>query len=485
MSSDTPTHSKATESGAQNGGARKSERKSIAPLLAPRGSSAAGGSSGSSGGSSGQGPDASSSMGGGEGMDRKIDRKFWNNRRILMAVGVIAFIALIAWGISTTTGGRRLNVDRERVTIATVEQIPFQENISANGNVLPETTVFLDAVEGGRIEEIFVEEGAVVEQDQPLLRLSNPQLQLQVLNTEQSRIEQINRLEQTRFQVEQNNLRTRQEVTDMEYNISRLDRELNRLRPLHEKQLVSDQEFQRIQDEYDYYVRRLDLTQRGYRADSLRQTAQIRDMESAVERMNQNFEIVNQRLENLTLRAPVSGQLSALDAELGEIQNSGFRFGQIDMLDGVKVRASIDEYHIDRVVRGQRAVTVNAIDGQVQEMVVRRVYPEVLNGRFEIDLDFVGEDPEGVRRGQTIRFKLEMSNPEEAVVVPLGGFFQTTGGNWIYIVDESGDFAVRQPISIGRKNTEVYEVLEGLHPGDQVVTSSYDTFNEADRLIFQ
>lgn len=492
MKSDTPTQQQTSDTGAKNGGAKKSERKSIAPLLAPRGSAAAGGSGsggvsgGSSGSSSGQGgPDASSSMGGGEGMDRKIDRKFWNTRRILMAAGVVAFIALIAWGIATTTGGRRLNVDRERVTIATVERIPFQENISANGNVLPETTVFLDAVEGGRIEEIFVQEGAVVDEGQPILRLSNPQLQLQVLQTEQSRIEQINRLEQTRFQVEQNNLRTRQEVIDMEYNIRRLERELNRLRPLHEKQLVSDQEFQRIQDEYNYYVRRLDLTQRGYRADSLRQTAQIRDMEAAVDRMDDNFELVNQRLANLTLRAPVSGQLSALDAELGELKNSGFRFGQIDKLDGVKVRASIDEYHIDRVVRGQRAVTVNAIDGAVQEMVVRRVYPEVLNGRFEIDLDFVGEDPEGVRRGQTIRFKLEMSNPEDAIVVPLGGFFQTTGGNWIYVVDESGDYAVRQPISIGRKNTEVYEVLEGLQPGDRVVTSSYDTFNEADRLVFQ
>ncbi|NNF04174.1 MAG: HlyD family efflux transporter periplasmic adaptor subunit [Rhodothermales bacterium] len=483
MSSDTPAHNQATEPAAQNGGTKKTERRSIAPLLAPRGSTAAGGSSGGSSGPGG--PDASSSMGGGEGMDRKIERRFWNTRRIMMAVGVILFIALIAWGISTTTGGRRLNVDRERVTIATVERIPFQENISANGNVLPETTVFLDAVEGGRIEEIFVQEGAVVEQGQPILRLSNPGLQLQVLQTEQSRIEQINRLEQTRFQVEQNNLRTRQEVTDMEYNIGRLKRELDRLRPLHEKQLVSDQEFQRIQDEYDYYVRRLDLTLRGYRADSLRQTVQIRDMEAAVDRMDENFELVNQRLANLTLKAPVAGQLSALDAELGELKTSGFRFGQIDMLDGVKVRASIDEYHIDRVVRGQRAVTVNAIDGAVQEMVVRRVYPEVVNGRFEIDLDFVGEDPAGVRRGQTIRFKLEMSNPEEAIVVPLGGFFQTTGGNWIYIVDESGDFAVRQPISIGRKNTEVYEVLEGLQPGDRVVTSSYDTFNEADRLVFQ
>jgi HlyD family secretion protein len=425
-------------------------------------------------------------MGGGQGMDRKIEKKFWNTRRIAMAAGAVAFVALIVWGIMSTSGGRRLNVDRERVTISTVERVPFQENISANGNVLPETTVFLDAVEGGRIEEIFVQEGAIVEEGDPILRLSNPGLQLQVLQTEQSRIEQINRLEQTRFQVEQNNLRTRQEVTDMEYNIKRLQRDLDRNQQLYDKQLISQQEYQQVKDEYDYYVRRLDLTQRGYRADSLRQTAQIRDMENAVDRMDRNFELVNERLENLTLRAPVSGQLSALDAELGELKSSGFRFGQIDVLDGVKVRASIDEFHISRVRRGQSAVTLPlGSERREYEMVVRRVYPEVVNGRFEVDLDFVGDDPEGIRRGQTIRFKLEMSDPEEAVVVPLGGFFQTTGGNWIYVVDESGDFAVRRPISIGRKNLEVYEVLEGLQPGEKVVTSSYDTFNEADRLVFQ
>ena len=417
-------------------------------------------------------------------MDRKIEKKTWTPKRIGMIVGAVAFLAIIAWGISTTTGGRKLNVDQERLTISEVTFEPFQEMIPGTGNVEPRTTVFLDAVEGGRIEEIFVLEGEEVAQGQPILRLSNPTLQLSLLQTETQRIEQRNRLEDTRFQVDQANLRTQQDIANMDYNIRRLQRDHERNEALYERQLISQAEYERTRDEYDYWNRRRDLTLRAYRTDSLRQRIQIDQMEGAVQRMDENFAIINQRLDNLTLRAPVAGSLSQLNAELGELKNSGFRFGQIDVLDGFKVNAGIDEFHISRVQRGQRAIT-NPISGQEYEMMVRRVYPEVANSRFEIDLDFVGEVPPAIRRGQTIRFRIEMSDPADAVVVPQGGFFQTTGGNWIYVVDESGDFAEKRAIRLGRKNLDVYEVTEGLQPGERVVTSSYDTFNEADRLVFR
>ncbi len=442
---------------------------SIDALLAPRGSTPV--------------PD-SGSRGGGEGMDRKIEKVFWTRSRIGMAVGIIAFIALIAWGFSTTLGGRKLNVDRERLTVSDVAFAPFQEMISGTGNVLPRTIVFLDAIEGGRIEEIYLLEGETVTKDQPILRLSNSTLQLSLLNTETQRIEQINRLEQTRFQVEQNNLNLRQQLTDMDYNIRRLKRDFDRNQTLYDRHLISAQEYERTKDEYDYYVRRRDLTTQSYHADSLRQTAQIRQMEDAVGRMESNFEVVQERLANLTIRAPVDGIVSQLNAELGELKTAGFRFGQVDKLDGVKVRAGIDEFHISRVRRGQKAITL-PIAGKEYAMIVRRVFPEVVNGRFEVDLDFVGETPPGIRRGQTVRFKLEMSDPEETVVVPLGGFYQTTGGNWIYVVDASGNFAEKRLIRLGRKNLQVYEVLDGLSQGERVVTSSYDTFNEADRLVFK
>jgi len=417
-------------------------------------------------------------------MDRKIEKKTWTPKRIGMIAMVVAFILLVAWGLSTTTGGRKLNVDLERLTVSEVTFEPFQEMVPSSGNVEPRLTVFLDAVEGGRIEEIFVLEGEIVEEGTPILRLSNPTLQLSLLQTETQRIEQNNRLEDTRFRVDQANLSMRQQLADMDYNIKRLKRDHDRNSALFERQLVSAAVFEATRDEYDYWTRRRDLTLRSYRQDSLRQRIQIDQMEAAVSRMDENFVLINQRLDNLTLRAPRAGQLSQLNAELGELKNSGFRFGQIDVLDGVKVRAGIDEFHISRVKRGQRVIT-NPIAGTEYEMVVRRVYPEVVNSRFEVDLVFVGEEPPTIRRGQTVRFRLEMSDPADAVVVPLGGFFQTTGGNWIYVVDASGDFAEKRPIRLGRKNPDVYEVLEGLQPGEHVVTSSYDTFNEADRLVFK
>ncbi len=441
--------------------------------MAPRGATGAGSP-----------PSGSQSRGGGEGMDRQLEKKTWTPKRIGMIVGGIGFIALLAWGWSGTTGGRKLNVELERLTLSEATFEPFQEMIPGTGNVEPRTTVFLDAVEGGRIEEIFVLEGETVTEGQPILRLSNPQLQLSILDTETRRIEQNNRLEDTRFRVEQNNLNMQQQLTDMDYNIRRLDRDNTRNTALFERQLISAAEFERTRDEYDYWIRRRDLTLRGYRADSVRQRIQIDQMEDAVRRMDENFVFVDQRLENLTLRAPVTGQLSQLNAELGELKSSGFRFGQIDVLDGVKVNAAIDEFHITRVKSGQRVIT-NNIGGQEYEMIVRRVYPEVIASRFEIDLDFVGSEPPSIRRGQTVRFRLEMSDPSDAIVVPQGGFFQTTGGNWIYVVDGSGEFAEKRAIRLGRKNPEVYEVLEGLEPGETVVTSSYDTFNEADRLVFK
>ncbi len=446
------------------------KRSSIDTLLSPRGSGPAGASS-------------PKGMGGGEGMDRQIDKKTWTNARIGMVLAAVAFIVLVGWGLSTTTGGRKLNVDLERVSISEVTFGPFQENIPATGNVEPRTTVFLDAVEGGRIEEIFVLEGEIIEEGDPILRLSNATLQLSLLQTETQRIEQNNRLEDTRFRVEQQNLSMRQQITDMDYNIRRLRREEKRLKPLFDQKMVSSAEYERVDDELQYLIQRRDLTLRSYQQDSLRQRIQIDQMEDAVQRMEANFALINDRLANLTLRAPVSGQLSQLNAELGELKTSGFRFGQIDVLDGVKVRAEIDEFHISRVRRGQRAVTTS-IAGQEYEMEIRRVYPEVSNSRFKVDLDFTGETPTSIRRGQTVRFRLEMSDPEDATVVPLGAFFQATGGNWIYVVDPSGDFASKRTIRLGRKNLDVYEVLEGLSAGERVVTSSYDTFGDADRLVF-
>ncbi len=423
-------------------------------------------------------------MGGGEGMDRQLARTFWTRSRMLQLAGGLVVAALLAYALWSTTGGRKLNVDRERLTISTVTFEPFQERIAITGNVLPRTTVYLDAIEGGRIEEIYVQEGAMVEDNEPILRLSNSTLQLSLLNTESQRLEQISQLEQTRFQIEEGNLTRRQQLTDMDYNILRLQRDMERNRELFEKQIISEREYQIVKDEYEYWQRRRSLTLQSFQQDSLRQALQVQRMVLAVDRMDANFQVMQEQLENLTVRAPLAGQLTALNAELGEMKGAGFRFGQVDVLDGFKVRAGIDEYYINRVIRGQRATT-QPIAGVEYAMETTRVYPEVRDGRFEVDLTFLGETPPDIRRGQTIRLGLEMSDQSDALTIARGGFYQSTGGNWVYVVDPSGDFAEKRPVRLGRQNPLVYEVLEGLEAGEQVVTSSYETFGDVDRLVFR
>ena len=420
--------------------------------------------------------------GAGEGIDRTIEKRWWTPGRMALIAGFLVFAAFIAYGLRSTAGGQRLNVDREKITVAAVTDGPFQELISVTGSVLPRTTVYLDAVEGGRIEEVFVPEGAQVEEGQPLLRLSNNNLQLSLLNAEAQRIEQRDRLQNTRFNMEVNSLNLRQDLAQMNYQIQRLGKQHERQQELYEKQLVSEQDFELVRDEYDYYLRRRDLTLAAFQQDSLRMESQIAQMESALERMERNFQVIQDNLENLVVRAPVSGQLSMLDAEVGQIRSSGSRLGQIDVLDGFRVRAQIDEFYITRVHRDQRAR--GEVGGIAYDLIARRVYPEVRDGRFEVDFEFDGQPPGGIRRGQTLRFRLEMSDPAQAVMVPRGGFYQATGGNWIYVLTPSGNEAVRRYIQLGRQNPTHFEVLAGLEAGEEVVTSSYDTFGDADRLVF-
>ena len=421
----------------------------------------------------------------GEGVDRAIKKRKFTPARIAMAVGAVVFVALIVFLVSSMADGSRLNVERSRLTISPVTRAAFQEFISVTGNVMPRTTVYLDAIEGGRVEEVYVREGEMVEEGQRILLLSNNDLQLRLMSNEAGLAEQVSNLENMRFQVEQSRLNLRQQLVEMDYQIRRLQSLHRRNEQLFEKKLISQQEYEAVRDEYEYYLRRRELTVQSHRQDSLAQELRIAQMEEAVNRMRKNFAVLQESLENLLVRAPVSGHLTMLDAEIGELRGPGSRFGQIDVLDGgYKVRSGIDEFYISRVRRDQTGRT-QSIDGKVYLLVVTRVYPEVRDGRFEVDLDFVDEQPENMRRGQTIRFDLELGDPVEATLIPRGSFYQTTGGNWIYVVDPSGEFAVRRSIRIGRQNPMHYEVLEGLEPGEQVVTSSYETFGDADRLVFK
>jgi HlyD family secretion protein len=349
---------------------------------------------------------------------------------------------------------------------------------------MPERTVYLDAVEGGRVEEVYVREGAMVEAGQEILRLSNNDLRLQMLSSEAQLAEQQSRMQQLKLSMEQQSLNLQQQIAQMEFEIQRLKRQHERQEKLHAKQLIAEEEYLNTRDELQYQRRRLQLTRAAYQQDSLAQQSRLAQMEQTTGRLQRSYDAMQDAISNLTVEAPIAGQLTALDAEIGQIIGSGTRLGQIDKIDSYKIRAQIGEYYIERVHHGQTATT-QALGGSTHDLTVQRVYPEVSNGRFEVDLRFTGDQPSGMRRGQSVRLRLELGSPEEAVLLARGGFFQSTGGNWAYVLTGDGDTAIRQPIRLGRQNPNYFEVLGGLQPGDQVVTSSYETFGEADRLALE
>lgn len=431
--------------------------------------------------SNGAGGRASASTG--EGVDRVLNTSFFTPKRIALITAGLLLAGILGYGLWTTsTGGQALNVERDKLTIATVEEAPFQEFIAVTGALLPERTVYLDAIEGGRVEEVFVQEGAMIQAGTPILRLSNNDLRLRLLGSESALAEQTSRLQQLQLSMEQNRLSLQQQLIQMDYEIRRLQREHRRNEQLFDKSLIARSVFEETRDELTYWEQRRGLTEAAHAQDSLAQATRLAQMEQSVGNVRRNFETLQQTLSNLTVRAPIGGQLTALDAEVGEIRPSGSRFGQIDKLDAFKIRAPIDEFYIERVRRGQTATT-QALGGQEHTLRVTRVYPEVQNGRFEVDLSFTDAMPEGLRRGQSVRLRLELGDPEPATLLARGGFYQSTGGNWAYVLTDDGDEAVRQPIRLGRQNPNFFEVLEGLRPGDRVVTSGYDTFGDADRLV--
>ena len=418
-------------------------------------------------------------LGDGAGMDRKLEKPRFSPKRIALGAGVLLFGGLCGYALFADFGVRKLNVQRDRLTISTVEFGPFQEYIPVRGTILPLRTVYLDALERGQVEQVFAEEGASVAAGDPLLRLANPDLELNVLQQEAELERSREELRNGRLTMQQELLRARKALLEIEYQLAINKRNFERYENLSAKDLtaiLSRQEYERLRDEYQYSVRRMALTQQTQTQDSLLAASKVVQLVSAVERMERNLQIVRGRLDNLTVRAPVSGQLTMLAAEVGESKGTGVRLGQIDRIDGFKVRAVIDEHYIDRVGRGQRG-QFNSGDAPYR-LVIHKIYPEVKEGRFAVDLVFEGRAPEGIRRGQTLHIRLELGDLEETVQVARGGFYQATGGHWAYVLDAAGERATRRSIALGRQNPRVYEVLEGLEPGEQVITSSYETLGE-------
>ncbi len=416
-------------------------------------------------------------------MDRKIEKKKWTPKKIALIAFTALFIIFTIYSFVISESGSRLNVDRDRITISTVRHGEFLEFIPVSGTVIPLRTIYMDAIEGGRVEKIHIEDGSIVEEGDTILTLNNSTLQLDVFSREAHFLEQINNLQNTRLNLQQQRLRLREQVLSYEYQMKNRKRIYHQNEELWEKNLISEQEYLDSREAYEQMERQLMLVAETLRLDSLATENQLRHIESSLERMMTNLELVRGSLHNLILTAPVSGQLTSLNAEIGASKSRGERLGQIDILEGFRVRASIDEHYIARINIGQRGEFDFA--GQTYTLEITRVYPQVREGRFEVDMEFVGDEPDNIRRGQTLRIRLALGALEDAILLARGGFFQRTGGQWVYVVSASGDQAIKRNIRLGRQNPQYFEVIEGLEPGEQVITSSYDGFGDIDRLMLR
>lgn len=417
------------------------------------------------------------------GMDKKIKKKKWPPKKIAIfaAAGlfVIVVVYMLIFGVSKST----LNVKAERLTISAVRKGPFQEFIPVMGNVLPIYQFYLSAEEGGTVEEIYIEAGNVVEKGDRILKLANTDLLINSMWREAELFQQVNNLRNTRLDMERYRLQLSQELANIDNDLQQQKRTFERYEKLYEDDLISEHEYELAKDQYEYLKKRRELTIESQQKDLEFRKSQVEALEEQVTRMQGNLQIIQGRLDKLTIRAPVSGHLTSLDAEIGQSKSAGQNIGQIDVFEGFKVRAQIDEHYLARVEVGRSGEFEFA--GRKYQLKVTKKYPEVTEGRFEVDMEFVDEEPEGITRGQTLHIRLELGDISEALLLPKGGFYQTTGGNWVYVVDKSGETAVKRRIRLGRQNPEVYEVLEGLEPGEKVITSSYESFGDMDRLVLK
>lgn len=417
-------------------------------------------------------------------MDRIIEKKKWPPKKIAMIAVPSIFILFVLYSVILGNHETKLNVESDRLIISTVEYGEFQEFIPVPGTVIPIRTVYIDALEGGRVNAIFVEAGAMVQEGDKILQLDNTNLLLDISRQQSSMLDQKNSLRNTQLQMEKQKLELYNKLADLDYQINRTRRIYEQNETLLDNKIVSRQEYEESKDDYEYNVRKRELAVLTAKQDSIMMTIQVEQLAQSLKRVEENLGIAKQRLENLTIIAPITGQLTSLNAEyVGEITAAGERIGQIDILDGFKIRAGIDEFYLSRIITDLQGEF--DFGGKTYRLAIKKIYPEITASRFNVDLEFIDEIPLDIRRGQTVHIRLELGDLAEAVTLARGGFYQKTGGQWVYVVDPSDGFATKRDIRLGRKNTEVFEVLSGLEPGDRVVTSSYDTFGEAERLILK
>jgi HlyD family secretion protein len=414
-------------------------------------------------------------------MDKQIKKKTWTLKRIATYTGIAVFTVFVGYQFIFADRRNKLKIDKEKITISTVQRGIFQETIPQTGIVEPSRTVYLDAVEGGTIKRVVAESGAMLKKGDVILELSNLNRELTVLQQEAQLNESINRVRETRLQVSQNDLNQRQTLALIDNQLQIFGPKYARQKQLFEKKLISKQEFEQTEADYKYNLERRRITYEVYRMDSLDRQRQINQMNYSEQKMSQSLEGVGKILDNLVIRAPMDGQLSRPQLDPGQNVNIGQRLGQVDVVGSYKVRVPIDELYLPRIAEGLTATTT--FNNKDFLLKIAYVYPTIIGGRFDVDMLFVGDVPTGIRRGQSLRLRIQLSQSSEELLLPVGGFYKDTGGNWVFVLEEGGNRAVKRDVKLGRKNPENFEVLEGLQPGDKVITSSYENFGNNEVLL--
>ncbi len=415
----------------------------------------------------------------GQSMDRVVAKKMPLGRIVAYGVGAVVAALFIYWLVGMLLGGRSLSVNSQRIFVSDVTVGTFEDFIPLRGRLVPRSTVYLDAIEGGRVEEVLIEDGTIVAAGDPIALLSNTNLQLEVLGREAAVTEQLNNMRTIELQLEQNRLAHKRNLVEIDYQIVRLNRSIERQSELAAKELVSQSTVDELQDELDYYGSRREVTLESQETDTRMQSQQLQQLREAGTQLQTGLTYARKNLDDLNVRAPVSGKLSGFNIEVGQSIERGGRLGQIDDPNGFKLNVQIDEFYLGRVDLQQAATAEHSRDSY--NLRVAKIYPQVNNGQFDVDMVFE-EDPVGLRRGQTMQVKLTLGDNADAVLIPNGSFYQETGGNWIFVVSPDGTEAVKRTVRLGRRNTDFIEVLDGLEPGEKVITSPYTSYVGMDRL---
>jgi HlyD family secretion protein len=416
-------------------------------------------------------------------VDRVIEKKYWSKKRILTIAGIVALAGLITASIYFTAGPSKLSVETDRIEVREVVKGSFQETIPENGIVLPKTSIYLDALEGGRVEERFVEDGAIMKKDQPILRLSNTNLELQLVTQQTNVYNLITQMQISKNAAQQNTVNKLNQMADVRSLLNEAERVYNLDKKLYAQKAIGYQDFKSAENNYNYLKSKEALQQQILEQDSISTQQQLKQAAQSSEGSKNALNIMQRKVGDLIVRAPVDGQLTSLVAEVGQNINPGQRIGQVDVLGAFKVQADPDEHYISRIYTGLKARF--DFNDSTYQLVIKKVYTQVTNGRFLVDMEFVGKVPQGIRRGQTLQILLALSDERQAVMIPKGGFYQQTGGNWIFKVSADGTKAYKVNIQLGNQNQDYYEVLSGLQPGDKVITSSYETYGNIQELVLK